>query len=338
MQWNPFRKKTIVAPDRNIVDDLANELQKNGNIDDLENELKKIRQTPLNKKELETWHHLYGITAFQRHDHEEAKNRFRAGLQECPESQQIKFSLGQEYIFLGCPADAFREFDLCSFPHVSREFALAMSRYAYLCSEYKRGIKYISPFFKYYLEIKILDDHFLYVRGLPFFSQAWEYLAAHCILGNQIPYLESTTEKIVANCHDYDFDFLNTELSAYTTRSLSALIPQLKNRLEDIKKYNGPSGYTKLKIAIFESFGLDTFEKALSHIDSVVLEKESFQWLVDIRILAKAKLASDFNAKELEEKYRSNFMLKQRLLFEPNHALSFGLLDYQEKLKPMIKF
>ncbi len=339
MQLNPFKKKKVdVAPDRNIVDALANKLQKNGKIEELENELKKIRQIPLNKKELEAWHHLFGIAAFQRQDHEEAKNRFKTGLQKCPESQQIRFSLGQEFIFLGHPADAFREFDLCSFPQISRDFALAMSRYAYLNSEYERGIKYISPFFKHYLEVKILDDHFLYVRGLPFFGQAWNYLATHCILGNQIPYLKLTTEKIVGICHDYDFDFLNAELSAYATRDLSALLNYLKKRLEDTQKYNGPTGYPRLKIAIFESFGLESCEAALSHIDAIELGKEDFPWLEDIRLLAKAKIAFKFKAEELEDDYRRKFLSKQRLLFEPDHAISFGLLDYQEHLKPMVKF
>ncbi|MFQ5851559.1 MAG: tetratricopeptide repeat protein [Candidatus Binatia bacterium] len=127
MIWNPFKKKKI-NPERNIVDELANSLAKKGEIQYLEAELGKLDVNDLNKKEVEAWHHLYGICAFQRSEHELAAERFKKGLDACPESHQIKFSLAQEYIFLGQPQKAFPLFDECSFPQVSQEFALATSR------------------------------------------------------------------------------------------------------------------------------------------------------------------------------------------------------------------
>ena len=335
MIWSPFKKKKI-DPERNIIDDLANTLQEKGEIESLEAELKKIKHSDLNAKEIESWHHLYGICAFQRGDHNEAALRFKSGLIKCTESSQIKFSLAQEYIFLGQPEKAFPLFDECAFPLVSREFALAMSRYAYLFSEYNRGIKYIESFFDIYKEVKILDDHFLYVRGLPFFGTAWSYLAAHCVLSENEEKLKTITSDIAKVCHDYDFDFLNKELDALLNNNYSGLVPVLIERRKEIEKYNGPTGYSNIMIAIFDSFDKDNFQEAVSTLDSVNLTENDFLWLEDIRLLAKAKAANKFSESQIESEILENFLDKQSMLFEPDHAVSFGLLEYQELLKPRV--
>lgn len=43
-----------------------------------------------------------------------------------------------------------------------------------------------------------------------------------------------------------------------------------------------------------------------------------------------------FNVFEDEDQYKKEFIKKQPLLFEVEHALAFGLLQYQEKLKPLV--
>lgn len=50
-------------------------------------------------------------------------------------------------------------------------------------------------------------------------------------------------------------------------------------------------------------------------------------------ILAKANITHKFSIFVDEQKYRENFLDKQPLLFEPEHALALGLLTYQERLK-----
>ena len=335
MIWNPFRKKTI-DPDRNIVDELANDLQDKDQINKLEEGLLKIKKDPLNKKETESWHHLYGICAFQRGEHELASERFKEGLDACPESSQIRFSLAQEYIFLGQPEKAFPLFDDCLFPAVSREFTLAMSRYAYLFSEYERGIKNLNRFFEIYKEVKILDDHFLYVRGLPFFGTAWSHLAAHCVLSGNEETLKSVTSDIINCCYDYDFDFLKTELEAILNNDFRKMIEPLHSRQDEIRKYNGSTSYNDFKIALFESFSSKTFQEALDKINSVELSNNDFPWLEDIRTLAKAEAAHRFNH-DGESELIGSFLHNQSMLFEPDHAVSFGLLAYQEVIKPKVE-
>jgi hypothetical protein len=335
MSWNPFKKKSI-DPNRNIVDELANTLQRNGKINTLETELTKIKLGDLNKKEIESWHHIYGICAFQAGNHREASERFRNGLMQCPDSSEIKFSLAQEFIFLGEPEKAFPLFDECIFPRVSREFALAMSRYAYLFAEHERGIRYLEKFFDIYKEVRILDDHFLYVRGLPFFSVSWSHLAAHSILSGNEAKLEQITSEIEKVCHDYDFETLRKELDALITGEFSNLLSFLIEKRQELTKYNVPTGYTDMRIAIFESFNSKSHAEALDVLDTVHLNKNDFRWLEDMRTLAKAEAAHRFDETEAEDKLVAAFLSNQTMLFEPDHAVSFGLLKYQEVLKPRV--
>ena len=153
--WNPFRKKNKVDKDRagaipnqgNRVDELANTLQKEGRIKDIESELKKLNQSSLSHTEQESWCHLYGIVAFQEGRDAEALERFKEAYAKFPESAQIRFSLGQQYIRAQAPEKGFELFRTCKFPGVPREYALAQARYAYIWGRYDDGLIFLRPFF-----------------------------------------------------------------------------------------------------------------------------------------------------------------------------------------------
>jgi len=168
----PRKRKKSFNKDEDSIQALANEKLPIIGYENFEKELIAINKNELSQKEIESWYHLFGICAFQQKNHDLAKERFNEGLQRIPNSSDIKFSLAQEYIFLGNSDKAFQLFDECIFPEIPRDFALAESRYAYLFSEYEKGISYVLDFFRLYKEVKILDDHFLYIRGLPFLSTA----------------------------------------------------------------------------------------------------------------------------------------------------------------------
>jgi len=57
-------------------------------------------------------------------------------------------------------------------------------------------------------------------------------------------------------------------------------------------------------------------------------------WLADIRTLARAELFRRFQLPDREQAALAEFWPRQALLFEPNHVFNFGLIDYQETLKP----
>ena len=62
----------------------------------------------------------------------------------------------------------FACFDGCVFPKVPSSYVLAAARYAYLWGDAERGSKYVAPIADAYFQLGIVDDHFLYVRGLPY--------------------------------------------------------------------------------------------------------------------------------------------------------------------------
>ena len=342
--WNPFRKKNEVdktrasaIPDQgNRVDELANALQSEGRIKDLESELKKFNQSSLSQAEQESWWHLYGIVAFQDGRDTEALERFKEAYAKFPESAQIRFSLGQQYIRKKDPEKGFELFRSCTFPAIPREYALAEARYAYVFGRYDDGFLFIRPFFDAYKHLKILDDHFLYVRGLPFFGRWWAYLAAFAILSGELSELESVTQFVVENCHDYDLEYLQKELKAYRDDKPAHLLEVTEKRLSTMPEGNFPTGYTRMAVAVIRARTATTFEDAKKHLDGMELSEQDSPWLEDIRVLALAEAAHRFGEVSIEQENVAAFLKRQPMLLEPDIALNFHLLRYQESLKPRV--
>jgi len=334
--WNPFKKKApqqLAPPPPNRVDELANTLQREGRIDDLERELEKFDKAKLSQIELESWWHIYGIAAFRAGKEQEATSRFEEAYRRFPKSPQIRFSLGQQYVNARQLDRGFDLFRTCVFPEVPRDYVLAQVRYAYLWNRYDDGRLMLRPFFKAYQELRILDDHFLYVRGLPFFGAWWSYLAALSILSGDTKELESVTAYVGANCHDYDFEYLKAELVAYRDDQPEIMLPLVERRLEGVRP-DFSNGYSFMKRAVIKGRSSLSAKEAEDLLDGVELKDNDPPWLVDIRTLAKAEIAHRFSQPDLERKRVEEFMVKQGMLFEPDIALNFHLLRYQEHLKP----
>lgn len=335
--WNPFKKKAeqqpAGAPPPNRVNELANSLQSEGRIGSLEQELEKLDSSKLSQAELESWWHIYGIAAFRAGRQQEATARFEEAYRRFPKSAHIKFSLGQQYVYAREIDRGFELFRSCVFPEVPRDYVLAQVRYAYLWNRYEDGRLMLRPFLKAYHDLKILDDHFLYVRGLPFFGQWWSYLAALSILSGDTQELESVTVYISQHCHDYDFEYLKTELVAYRDDQPQVMLRLVEKRLEDARP-DFPNGYSFMNRAVIRGRAAASHEEAEDLLDSVELKGNDFPWLADIRTLAKAEIAHRFSQPNVERQRVEEFMARQTMLFEPDIALNFHLLRYQEHLKP----
>ena len=333
--WNPFKKSSQQQPPKkaNRVDELANRLQRDGRIGELERELEKLDKAELSRAELESWGHLYGIAAFRAGRQQEATARFEEAYRLFPESAHIRFSLGQQYVNDHQIDRGFGLFRSCAFPELPTAYVLAQVRYAYLWNRYEDGRSMLRPFFKAYKELKILDDHFLYVRGLPFFGRWWSHLAALSILARDTQELESVTAYVSKNCHDYDFEWLKTELVAYRDDQPQVMLPLLEKRVEAARA-DFPNGYSLMQRAVIRARGAANRQDAEALLDGVQLKGNDFPWLSDIRTLAKSEVAHRFSQPEVEKQRLEEFGARQRMLFEPDIALNFHLLRYQERLKP----
>ncbi len=336
-------KIVTTAPDQNKVLELLNQHQNLVSYKDIkafEKAFEDLDLKKLNTDNLTKYSYLYGLCAFQYKDHELAKERFETALQDCPDNIQIMFSLAQECIFLDQPDKAFALFDRLVFPDISGRYILAMSRYAYLYGEHDRGIQYLMPLIHLYNELKILDGTFLKIRGLPFFDQTWSYFAAHCVLSKgvfDIELLSDMTMETMSICQDYDFDFLYMEMLAVIEKRYVELIKPLK-KIRDKRKDKGLfTGYEDLRIAVFESFKQDSFDGACKCIDSVTLTDDDFPWLKDVCTLALAQAADRFDEEASWIRLMKAFFVQQPMMFEPDIALTFGLLEYQESIKHLVE-
>jgi hypothetical protein len=343
--WSPFRerhkkgaagKSKGTGPETNRVDELANSLDREGRAGELERELVKLDMQSLTAREQESWWHLYGITAFREGQDAEAMQRFQQGHEKFPDSAPIRFSLGQQHIRAGSIEEGFRLFRTCRFPDIPREFALAQARYAYLWDRYDDGFLFLRPFFDHYKRLKILDDHFLYVRGLPFFSRWWSYLAAFSILKGDLKELERVTAYVTKKCGGYDFAFLNRELRAHCDDRPELLLDPLEERLKSAAAWRLPSGWTRMNIAVIKARTAPSVEATREILFGVALSKEELPWLKDIRAIALAEAAGRFGDSAREHEQLEAFLACQPMLFAPDIALDFHLLRYQECLKPEV--
>jgi tetratricopeptide (TPR) repeat protein len=190
------------------VKDAIGRLVREQKTDLLEQELQKFDPSKLTGKEKETWHLYWGIAAFRRGDRRQAFHRFTEAYALCPDSHEIRFSLGQEFEARGDVDKMLNLFRSCEFPHISSRHVLTASRYAYLWNRPDAAAEFLQPIFKAYFELGIADDHFVYVRGLPFFGETWSYLLCYAILTNNLRSIRDVTDHAKAKLEDYDFNNL----------------------------------------------------------------------------------------------------------------------------------
>ena len=269
----------------------------------------------------------------RRGDANLALKRFQEAMELFPESQMIRFSLAQEQLNRGEIDQAFQHFDHCSFPKIPAAWALAQARYAYIWNFPERGMNYIRPIFKAYYDLKIADDHFLYVRGLPFFSQTWNYLVCFAWMARDFSECEIITNESAAKLIDHDFDGHKLLLSCFTNANFAPYAEKLRGSIQEWSKQNWPMGFQNMQLAGLVSDLERDFSLAEKSISTVQLKPNDFPWLEDVRTILLAKLNHKHGRFEDEVKYKQQFLQKQKLLFEPDNAVSFFLLEYQELLK-----
>jgi hypothetical protein len=314
-------------------DELANRLQREGKIDQLETELQRYSATRLPAKDRESWFHLWGIAAFQRRDRAMAFRRFKEGLEACPGSENLLFALGQEYEHRGEIDRMFECFDRCSFPNVPAKFMLAAARYAYLWNRPDKGAAYVDPIAETYFKLRVVDDNFLYMRGMPFFSQTWEYLVAFAWLRKDFRPTDDYIKRAAEQLTDYDFPAARRFYECVKTGDYASEIEGLEARLKEWPSVV-PSGYLRVKVAVLKALGAVNIADARAALEEVRLATNDFPWLVDVLTIHRAWAHRRAGDAEGEAGEVERFFARQPLLFEPDHAISFGFLPYQETLKP----
>ena len=314
------------------LDALADEFGRTNDVGKFEAGLQRIDPATLSSDQREEWHHLWGVAAYRADNHKEARRRFQEGMAAVPASGLIAFSLGQEYEYIGDATRAFELFDRFMFPSIPAAYALAQARYAYLWNEFRRGTSYVRPIFDAYFRLGIADDNFLYIRELPFYGQAWAYLAAFGELEHALEPLEQLTAESKTRLADYDFTWQESYIRALASGDFRPLLLDIRTRASAQAKHGMSTGYSRMQEAVIQALEVDA-EGGASILSAVKLKGDDFPWLNDVRTAALAALAARRGDPHVSGKYSREFLGQQPMLLEPDHASNFRLLSYQESLK-----
>jgi len=315
------------------VERLLEDYGRKGQWAELGTELDRMNRRSLAARDQEVWFHVRGIAEYRLSRRRQACEIFEAGLKEFPNSGWLNYGLGQEYEFQGRIDEMSVCFTRVRLSDVGSAAVLAIARYYYLWDRFDLAQQAIQPFFDAYYRLKILDDTFLYLRGLPFFGVTFGCRAAFCSLTGQLDVARRELTRARAELRDYRFERDELDLEATASGDWTQVLSDLDAVIPTIDpKY--PSGQLRMKRAVLRSRLAPTLDDAAKELGAVQLSEKDHAWLEDVRTLAQAEACHRLGNAEAEAAALSRFWPRQGLLFEPNHAFDFGFLPYQERLKP----
>jgi len=160
------------------------------------------------------WYRARGIVEFRTNHRPRAREIFEDGVRHFPTSAWLNFGLGQEYEAQGRVDQMIACFQHVRLERVGSPTVLAMARYYYLWNRFELGQRAIQPIFDRYYELKIADDMFLYMRGLPMFDEAFGYRAAFARLAGKLDQARYELARARSDLNDADVERLERKAVA----------------------------------------------------------------------------------------------------------------------------
>lgn len=314
------------------IDQLVNQYGPRGRWNELGAVLDQLNRASLSAAELERWYHARGIVEYRTDQRARASEIFQEGLQHFPNSGWLNYGLGQEFEFQGRPDDMAACFQRVRLTDVGSAAILAIARYHYLWDQLALGQEATQPIFDAYYQLKIVDDMFLHIRGLPMFSVAFGHRATFAHLSGQIDAARSELARARSELLEYDFQGHQLDLEATATGDWQPVMDKLDATIKSLDARL--TGSLRMKRAVLLSRRAATVAAAVAELDGCELSANDHAWLADVRTLARAEACYRLGDAHGEQAALSLFWPKQGMLFEPNHAFNFGFIGYQERLKP----
>jgi tetratricopeptide (TPR) repeat protein len=285
--------------------------------------LERIDPDGLEAPEAVHWYTGRGIAAEQLGRREEAVGAYREGARRHPESSALHAVVGRLLEEEGRFEEALPYFRSVRLGDGGGNAVMTAARYCYLWDAFDDAVALHAQIFDAYSALKIADDHFLYTRGLPFFSQAYGAQAAVLVLSDRADEAEALLKEseTLSDLSGIEEERLTLEA---TMGRPSGLIDHLSREAQ---------GYGGMRLATWQAQAIDQPAAAEERLASVTLQENDFSWLEDIRLLATIAAARRAGDLRTDDPRISDFFARQPRLFEPEHAFHFGLLDEQEKLK-----
>ena len=147
-----------------------------------------------------------GIVEFRTNQRARAREIFEEGVRSFPTSAWLNYGLGQEYEAQGRIDEMAACFRHVRLEPVGSPTVLEMARYYYLWSRFEHGQRVIQPIFDRYYELKIADDMFLYMRGLPMFDESFGYRATFAWLAGKLDHARLELVRARSELSDLDVD------------------------------------------------------------------------------------------------------------------------------------
>jgi tetratricopeptide (TPR) repeat protein len=324
--------KPVTIPPRsiilNILDKHASTWDNNSIIKDLDN----LQPDNLSAEDKENWYFYRGVCEMKLGNRDKAFEIFEIGLKKCPHSQNILFSLGQEYANRSDKENAIRCFSQVKYSHQTSTFFYRIIQYLYLWGNYTDGIKMTQPILEAIFELGIIDDTFLHIRELPFFKHIYpvkivfSYLSEGKVDRNEF-------QKFRSKFRDDDFDQFENLITALVDKNYQPIIESAKRIHESGRKNKIRSTFQELQIAFFENKTENNLEHGLRRIEAIKIDGNNYPWLNDAKTLGKAELYARLGHHQSEQETLDKYFENQILMFDPYISLDFGFVDYQEKIK-----
>ncbi len=321
---------TLSHRPRDRVAELAD---RTASIDRLEAKLARMKTVRLHPHELVSWHVLWIATAFRRDDRDEAFRRARQAMDVLPDHPEILFALGQEHEFRNELDDMLRHFRSSLFPRTTADHALTAVRYCYLRGMAREGLELLKPLLKVHFDLAIADDHFLYMRRLPFAHITFGTLACLHLVNGTPEEARIQLRKAARKLSDCDLSPLMTCIDAAERRQ-PALVTAMMQAQRAPHLSAGPFGGREgVRYAVWTARSQTSQAEAEAALSRARLTEHDHAWLSDARALAVAELRHRFGDTRGEADAVRALLIRQPLLLEPHWAVEFGFVEYQERLR-----
>ena len=273
---------------------------------------------------------LRRLVSRRDHQRQERFCRLDEDPRLCADSARLRIALADLYERAGNDARVFELLDEMPHPEQSGRITMRAAHYAWFCGDTDRALRYIQPIIDAYYDLETADETFLFVRGLPFVTDTLYFAVAMHALRDDLPAARALLSQAQQRIADLDLSDMMLFLDCKQRQDFR---PLLEAREKEMKlEFTG--GIVPTQVAILEAQLMDDPNAAVASLGRIVLPPHYHPWLNDVLLLAVCHLAGRSGDIAQEQKLQRDFLARQPLLLQPNHALLFNLLEYQEALKP----
>lgn len=327
-------EKQNTVPKKTEIEKILDKYANAGDFNSIIRELDTLDLDTLPASQQEDWFFYRGVSEMRLNNRDKALEIFIKGFEKIPTSQRIAFSIGQEYEQKGDQVNATHYFTKVKYSHQTAEFYNRIMQYFYLWGKYGEGVKMIQSILDTIYELGIIDDTFLHIRELPFFSQIYPVKLVFSYLEN------GSIDQDEFNKYKDKFGAKEVEqienlMKALVEKEYEPILASKQVILDKVRKDKFPSTFQKIQIALFQNKTEDNLDNGLKRIDEITIGDNDFPWLNDVKTLGKAEIAGRLGDKQKESELLDKYFDAQLLMFEPFISFDFGFVDYQETIKSL---